>query len=460
MRASSDNDGGQKTIRGVVDGCADCDTCRFLMDESCLLFPELYRLYDREMMQGGIAVGKDELRRLSELCTLCGLCPCPDIPMQVIRGKTERVRAEGMPLAIRLLADMQRVGRVGALAPGVVNRLLSFGPVCRLAQKAAGIHPRRHMPRLPDESFFAWARRKRLDRKPQGKARVAYFAGCTAGYLFPQVARAAVAVLQRSGVGVFVPPQQCCGMPTLVEGDAKTTLRRARFNLTVLLDAVRGGFDIVCSCPTCGFLMKMLLQDRAYYADAYQRRVKAGADEIKVPGTHNAAPDGFVHLKKSMYAKILRDDGYFSDLDPLERIALSENIMDLGAYLDRLRRDGCLQPCFGEVRGRMVYYQPCHQREQKIGIPYLDLLRRIPGLHMEPVASATDCCGMGGSLGFKKDFYDASLRLASPLIRKIQAAAPEAIITDCLSCRLQFQHLLPYKVFHPVEILSRAYALT
>lgn len=108
----------------------------------------------------------------------------------------------------------------------------------------------------------------------------------------------------------------------------------------------------------------------------------------------------------------------------------------------------------------MVYYQPCHQREQKIGIPYLDLLRRIPGLHMEPVASATDCCGMGGSLGFKKDFYDASLRLASPLIRKIQAAAPEAIITDCLSCRLQFQHLLPYKVFHPVEILSRAYALT
>ncbi len=33
------------------------------------------------------------------------------------------------------------------------------------------------------------------------------------------------------------------------------------------------------------------------------------------------------------------------------------------------------------------------------------------------------------------------------------AAAPEAIITDCLSCRLQFQHLLPFSVMHPLEVL-------
>jgi len=455
MSPSPDKDGGQATIRGVLDGCADCDTCRFLMDECCLLFPDLYRLYDREKEQGCV-VGKQDLRRLAELCTLCGLCPCPDIPMQVIQGKTERVRTEGMPLAINLLADMQRFGRLGALAPKAINLALSFTPTQRLAQKTAGIHPRRQLPRLPDESFFAWARRNRLGRKPQGKAKVAYFAGCSAGYLFPQVARAAVAVLQRSGVAVFVPPQQCCGMPTLVEGDAKTTLRRARFNLNVLLEALRDGFDIVCSCPTCGFLMKVLLKDRAYYADAYQRKVGAGADEVKVPGTQKAVPDGFVHLKKSMYEKILKDDGYFSDIDPLERIELAENIMDLGEYLDHLGQDGGLKPCFGEVKGRMVYYQPCHQRQQNVGSPYPDLLRRIPGLAVTAVGGPLDCCGMGGSLGFKKDFYDGSLRLATPLIRKIQAAAPEAIITDCLSCRLQFQHLLPFPVMHPIEVLSNA----
>ena len=39
----------EKTARQVLDACADCDVCRFLMDTSCLFFPELYRLYDREL---------------------------------------------------------------------------------------------------------------------------------------------------------------------------------------------------------------------------------------------------------------------------------------------------------------------------------------------------------------------------------------------------------------------------
>jgi len=30
-------------------------------------------------------------------------------------------------------------------------------------------------------------------------------------------------------------------------------------------------------------------------------------------------------------------------------------------------------------------------------------------------------------------------------------------VTDCLSCRLQFNQLLPHKVLHPVEILREAY---
>ena len=36
----------EDTIRSVVDACADCDVCRFLMDTPCLFSPELYRLYD------------------------------------------------------------------------------------------------------------------------------------------------------------------------------------------------------------------------------------------------------------------------------------------------------------------------------------------------------------------------------------------------------------------------------
>ena len=240
-----------KTIRSVLDACADCDTCRFLMDESCLLFPELYRLHDQEKAHGHVP-GEDELRRLSELCTLCGLCPCPDIRLDVIRSKTERVRTKGMPLPVRLLADVQRFGQLSALAPRVLNRALSYPPLYRLAQRAAGIHPQRRLPRLPEESFFAWAHRTGLDQTTGQGIKVAYFAGCSAGYLFPEVARAAVTVMARNGISVFVPQQQCCGVPTFLEGDEKTTLQRVRFNLKSLLRSVQDGFDIVCSCPTCG----------------------------------------------------------------------------------------------------------------------------------------------------------------------------------------------------------------
>ncbi len=57
----------EKIIRAVLDSCADCDVCRFLMDSSCLLFPELYRLFDKEM-EGGETITADELPDLVDLC--------------------------------------------------------------------------------------------------------------------------------------------------------------------------------------------------------------------------------------------------------------------------------------------------------------------------------------------------------------------------------------------------------
>jgi glycerol-3-phosphate dehydrogenase subunit C len=104
----------------------------------------------------------------------------------------------------------------------------------------------------------------------------------------------------------------------------------------------------------------------------------------------------------------------------------------------------------------VAYFAPCHQREQGIGSPYPDLLARIPDLEVQPIGGPLDCCGMGGSLGFKADFHDSAVALAAPLIKKIQAANPDAIVTDCLSCRLQFEHLLPYPVLHPIEVITRA----
>lgn len=107
---------------------------------------------------------------------------------------------------------------------------------------------------------------------------------------------------------------------------------------------------------------------------------------------------------------------------------------------------------------RLVYYPPCHLREQEIGRPYQVLLGLLPGAGLEPVDGSLYCCGMAGIMGFKRGFHETSIHLGHRLMDKIKALAPERLITDCLSCRLQFNQLLPYTVQHPVELLKEAYS--
>jgi glycerol-3-phosphate dehydrogenase subunit C len=105
-----------------------------------------------------------------------------------------------------------------------------------------------------------------------------------------------------------------------------------------------------------------------------------------------------------MYQGILKDDGYFSAIDPMKRIMVAENTYDLGEYLMILHRSGALKKDFGEVSGSMVYYPPCHLREQNIGRPYEELLNLLPGVHLESVDGSLYCCGMGELWASNRNF--------------------------------------------------------
>jgi hypothetical protein len=43
------------------------------------------------------------------------------------------------------------------------------------------------------------------------------------------------------------------------------------------------------------------------------------------------------------------------------------------------------------------------------------------------------------------------------LMDKIRGIDPDRIVTECLSCRLQFNQFLPLPVSHPSEVLRDAY---
>jgi glycerol-3-phosphate dehydrogenase subunit C len=274
------------------------------------------------------------------------------------------------------------------------------------------------------------------------------------------VAQATVEVLRHNGVQVYCPEHKCCGMPSFLEGDRSLTMEFARHNLDILADAVADGFDILCSCPTCSFMLRSLLAEGAYYSDAYQTAAGADPKFIKVPAKlkpGESLPRKVEVFDKTIFKNILKDEGYFSSLDPMKRVALAENTFDVGEYLLRLHRSGALRTDFSPIESQAVYYPPCHQREQEFGQPYLDLLALIPGMGLESIRGNLYCCGLAGVMGFKQDFHEESIKLGSRLIAKIKGLNPELLVTDCLSCRLQFKQLLPNKVLHPIEVLWEAY---
>ena len=452
----------ENTARMVVDACSDCDVCRFLMDSDCLMFPELYRLYDKEI-ETGKKISPAELRKLVDQCNFCALCPCPNIRADLIEAKTQFVERDGLKLGVRTLEDVERVGKLCGMFPQLTNFLLQHKLTGKLFKSASGIHSKRSIPEFPPENFPQWAKKHSLNTQPKTQPirKIAYFAGCTANYLFPEVPKAVVEVFQHNGFEVYYPQQKCCGMPSLLEGDRKLTMEFVRINLEHLTEAVESGYDIVCSCPTCGFMLRNILKEGAYYSPEYQASVGADEAYIKIPvgkASKNPGDREFELVKKGMYAKILKDDGYFSTLNPLKRIQVAENTYDLGDYLAGLQKSGELKTTFGPVSGQMVYYPPCHLREQNIGQPYLDLLKIIPSITLEPIKGNLFCCGMAGIMGFKREFHYASIQLGDRLMHKIKALNPDNIVTDCLSCRLQFTQLTPYKVIHPIEVLNHAYS--
>jgi glycerol-3-phosphate dehydrogenase subunit C len=457
-----DNINPEKAARQVVDACADCDVCRFLMDTSCLFFPELYRLYDREL-EGREKITSQELRRVVDLCNFCGQCPCPNIRTGIIEAKTQFIERDGLKFGVRTIEDVERIATLCGAYPGLANAFFRGALTGGLIKRTLGIHETRKMPVFPDESFPDWAKKHALTVKStnQRKRKVALFAGCTGKYLFPDVPKAGVEVFQHNGFEVYFPEQKCCGMPPLLEGDREVTLGFVRFNVEHLAEVVEDGYDIVCSCPTCGYMLRLVLEEGAYFSQEYQKLVGGDEKDIKIPTKKKIGkPEDrkFEFLQKTIFKGILKDDGYFSSISPLKRIRVAENTYDLGEYLAYLHRKGELSTDFGPVPGRMVYYPPCHLREQEIGLPYMELLKMIPGITLEAISGVFYCCGLAGVMGFKRKFHETSVQLGSPLMEKIRDLNPHRIFTDCLSCRLQFNQLLPYAVLHPVEILQESYA--
>ncbi len=240
------------------------------------------------------------------------------------------------------------------------------------------------------------------------KGRVLYFTGCATNYMYENVGKAIIKILNRIGVEVNIPKDQmCCSLPIFLSGARDQAVENIRKNVATFncgdIDA------IIVDCATCGAALK----------------------------------NDYIHILEEMG----------QDAGPARSMAAK--VMDISQYLQGFDLKEYLSP----INGRVTYHDPCHLlRSQRIKDEPRALLKQIPGLEFVEMVGADACCGGGGS--FQIQHPDISKGITSNKIAAIKKTGATIVASGCTGCRLQIQGNLgdeSIQVVHPVELLARAF---
>ena len=339
-----------------------------------------------------------------DLCIGCHLCDmvCSsgvNISELNLIAKAKYLDEKGRPFRDWLLTHSYLFGRIGSFLSFFINRLLRNSQIKWLAESVLRIDRRRELPGYESQTFRQWFR----NHHTKGKKKIAYFYGCYTNTNEVDVGKATVQALEANGFEVTLPRQRCCGIPMLGNGDFKGARKMGLYNVPSFLDTIRSGSDIIFSSTSCGYMMK------------YE------------------------------YSRLL-------SIPKAEEV--SYHLHDLFEFLRNLKESNGFNTNFKELPLKVGYFAPCHLRALGIGLPALEILRLIPGLKIDNIEA--DCCGMGGTFGFKKEKYEISQEIGRDLVETIDRLKPEIILSDCEGCRMQIRHLTGLKVLHPVQILRDA----
>jgi Fe-S oxidoreductase len=400
-------------LRRVFDICNGCRRCLPL----CPSFKDLMASLDRDEVDGEAdRLTSPDMQRVVDLCYQCKLCfnHCPytpphrwaiDFPRVMLRARAVTAKERGgVTLQDRMLGNTELIGRLGGATAPLSNWANGNRANRTLVQAVAGIHRDRNLPRFHRQTFSRW-----FAANPAALAepveRVALFATCPVEYNDPAVGRAVVAVLRRNRVDVSLPAQRCCGMPYLDGGAVEEARRQIDDNVRSFGPAAREGRAIVVPGPTCSYMMKQ------------------------------------------------EWPGLATDRETARVVA--QHTRDLFEYLARLHGQGRLDTTFTNRPGRIAYQIPCHLRAQNMGTKTADVLR-LTGADVRVIER---CAAVDGTWGFKREYYELSMKLAAPLFGEIGKIQPDRTASDCPLAGLQITQGTGRRAEHPIQILADAYDL-
>ena len=416
----------REALKRKISQCVRCGQCRF----ACPVFRE--EGIESTVARGKLALLRDylegkevpteEISAILSKCLLCKTCSaqCPSgvhADELILAGRELAIEKVGLsPVKKAVFAILKR-RVVFDLCLTAAGLLQDFG-IKRRTDGRLGALQRFPMPGLSKRRviapFAAKSLRKQLPEVvavPNAKARVAFFTGCMANYVYTDSGKATVDILTANGIEVVLPKlQHCCGFPLFTSGDVESGKLLARHNIDVFaglaVDAV------ITICGSCG--------------SAWRHE----------------------------YARLLADEPEY-----LERLAkIASKTFDIAEYLTEIQPiDTSL---LGEINQSVTIHDPCHlSRGLGVTKQVRKLIGAIPGIKIKEMKEPDRCCGAGGS--FNLAYYELSRDINDRKVNDIAGTKADLVVTGCGSCRMHLldglcQREKPQNVLHTTQLIATA----
>lgn len=342
-------------------------------------------------------------------CLNCKRCEvaCPsgvrigDI-IQAARIKYSRTQPR---LRDRLLANTDLIGTLSTKLAPVVNPILGLKSVKWMMDAVLEIDHHRTFPKYSSQTFESWFCENAESKQDAFPNHVSYFHGCCVNYNFPQLGMDLVKVMNAIGYGVhLLENEKCCGVALISNGLISQAKRQAQQNMRAIRRSVlEENRTVIATSSTCVFTIR----------DEYPHLLGIDNTDIR---QHTELATRFIF-----------------------------RLLESGKVKLAFRKD---------YHKRIAYHTPCHMEKMGWSVYSTSLLRMIPGLDF--IALDSQCCGIAGTYGFKKENYATSQGIGEALFRQIREIHADYVATDCETCKWQIEMSTPAKVLNPISILADA----
>ncbi|NEW38441.1 FAD-binding oxidoreductase [Nocardia cyriacigeorgica] len=357
----------------------------------------------QEVVRGALPWSSPAVAESLDLCLSCRACrsDCPaGVDIATYKSETlyRRYRHRPRPMDHYTLGRLPCWLALAGRAPRLTNAAAAVGPLRRFGLRAGGMDPRREVPSLAPRSFRRIWRDSRPHAAPADGPEVMLWVDTFTDAFDPEIALAAVRLLETLGYHVRIPGKRvCCGLTWISTGQLDGARARLRATLDALDQHVRAGGVVLGLEPSC------------------TAALRADLPELLPDDPRAASTAAAVRTLAEFLAE-------HPDWTPPDR------------------------------SGQTVVVQPhCHQH----AVLGFEADRRILARMDTAVTEIAGCCGLAGNFGMQKGHYDISVAVAgNGLLPALERAGDDSIVVaDGFSCRTQVTQLAGRRSRHLAQFI-------